>query len=194
MKKLSVLLCVLVWVMAITGKAHAVPTFDLFAHPIGTVSPTEIVTLELDLTNIGVETVTFSSNGRALTSETSEVYSVHHLFGFVSGTYGEYTRSWRSGGIGDDTFLWLQFVDETLLPGETMTYKIQDLTPKPGGVQVGDYVFGSTFDLRTFTSGVVSSANDRHEFTVSPVPEPATILLIGTGLVGLVGFRKKFKK
>jgi len=31
-------------------------------------------------------------------------------------------------------------------------------------------------------------------YNVSPVPEPATILLIGTGLVGLVGFRKKFKK
>jgi hypothetical protein len=31
-------------------------------------------------------------------------------------------------------------------------------------------------------------------FDGTPIPEPSTILLIGTGLVGLVGFRKKFKK
>jgi hypothetical protein len=40
------------------------------------------------------------------------------------------------------------------------------------------------------TSGMVTADN----FVASQVPEPATMLLLGSGLVGLLGLRKKFKK
>jgi len=30
--------------------------------------------------------------------------------------------------------------------------------------------------------------------TVNPVPEPATLALMSSGLLGLMGFRRKFKK
>ena len=35
---------------------------------------------------------------------------------------------------------------------------------------------------------------ENHGFLLTPIPEPTTILLLGTGLIVLVGFRRKFKK
>lgn len=53
-------------------------------------------------------------------------------------------------------------------------------------------VSGLTFDSITFSS--TNYAMEMDNFTVAPVPEPASMLLLGSGLIGIAGLRRKFRK
>ena len=71
------------------------------------------------------------------------------------------------------------FIPETLLPGDT------------------SYWFGaySTLPPGLRTANLFDAGGEASPDVLAPVPEPGTIILLGSGLVGLAGWgRKKFRK
>ena len=67
--------------------------------------------------------------------------------------------------------------------------------PWSGTIGAGSYMFKFwTDDLASMSGSNVHFSFVVGESTSTPVPEPATMLLLASGLVGLVGLRKRFKK
>ena len=172
-------------------------------------------------TSLGTGVGTFTADGEAGTGDTS--YNAVHPTSLVpyfsiqdqSGDwYGRYdTTDGLNGSMskwldsGDITILHLTGIDSSLT---NLFFYMQD----PSDVGAITSVGTSTF-LHDFSSNIYPGQSDGSSFfvgitlnagetlngfglddfsTVAPVPEPTTMLLFGTGLVGLSRFARKKKK
>jgi len=57
-----------------------------------------------------------------------------------------------------------------------------------------DYYFPGIMDEVRISDVALGSLDLGYHGTLAPIPEPATMILLGSGLIGLAGLRKKFKK
>ena len=153
----------------------------------------------------------------------STVLESMNIGDFVSGTAYDYSLSFSSGNLTLDVddpdggtasksfsfsgsttgFTDLYIMAKSNSGSSTVTldqFSLSALSASGSGSKDGYHIYGETFSGPTLLSGTFtftsSASNSDTELFIAaenPVPLPAAVWLLGSGLVGLVGLRRKFK-
>ena len=198
MKKLLMFLCAVTFVFGMVGSAKATSvTFDVDGPSDSYVNFTSITTVgwtSLSATLAGLDTLS------DFTLEDNESNTIDFFTFSVTGwggggvfklganlnfdspyidAGGGSSGAWASlgGCFSGGVFLWDNAVQEfSLADGNTIRIAMED-----------GFTFGADSDI-TIHATITNLGSGG---TPAPVPEPATILLMGAGLLGLVGYNRK---
>ena len=104
----------------------------------------------------------------------------------------------RYDAVSGESEIWVINTKYTNKTSIISMYGLYDVTPDFARTHWHDYgkAIGYVDNVHVGTSGTnwTDSYIDQLIISGTPVHEPATMLLLSSGLIGLVGFRRKFKK
>jgi len=186
-----IVLCLLFVAMSFDRKADAVPvSFNFNDAPF----PGFVTAIETYMEGIYGSDITVAGAMTAIKSPSDKYVGVS-----VSGTTMEFSFSFNYAPITSVSFDWLLHPLEWISPNDFYFYAYADnqvffsrhsSTFEEGGS--GTTSFGTPVTTLKFTISGSAGMAGVDNLTVVSVPEPGTILLLGTGLLTVISRRRRF--